>query len=762
MIQEVLDARKQDFAKWLTPAVQKVLTGVKAMCLDYHKAARIPLVVNTAGESYTNGKSITVSLPEYFLDPKYNETFWLLVMKASTAHECQHINSSSLGKAAEMAKNYAKYMRKTYGLHEQIGENLAFQMFNIIEDGRIESIIVSRMPGLLINFKIKNGEIRAHGTIQKKAEPGDSQTEYTHFMNQILSYAKCGGNLPGIRKYHGERLEQEFMAIKPYIKQGVMSYSCGECLRNVEKLLMTAAPYLNDLLKADSDFLKQMEKMVSTPDFTGPAEETEFNESGKSGQNLLWVFQQKPEPGTSEKEDTKQEDSDSASGKSENNQDETSSNRQQSEAGKQGNQQGKSSANEEAINDDSQENGQNGASSGEDTDNADNNENNSSSDEDASNKGNGQEDAQSESDSKDSDNTDASSSNPPAKIQAGQKKMQADTEQNLSNEVPAGTDMSGDFSNVELEIRGYTEDELKQARAVIEQELQRWESGEIKADEKYSWRGQKFQSQMKALYQNAPYKEVSVPCGSAQTPAEIMIPAKKLKQELIKILKVKYQDRRNVRHGQIDARALWKLRCREDNFFEQRNKRNKSSVAIYLLIDNSGSMQSAQKSIAARYAAAIMEEAFAEFASCKIAMFASGADVTHWIIKEFDKKERFNASFNSLNCVTPTGGNKDGYSIRIAVEELRKRPERKKFLIVLSDGLPSDYPSADAGQEDVRQAVHMARKQQIEVIPIMFGSKAFQSASLPAFQRMYEKNIITSSVEHITEDLAKLFKRLVV
>jgi len=62
MIQEVLDARKQDFAKWLTPAVQKVLTGVKAMCLDYHKVARIPLIVNTAGESYTDGKSITVSL----------------------------------------------------------------------------------------------------------------------------------------------------------------------------------------------------------------------------------------------------------------------------------------------------------------------------------------------------------------------------------------------------------------------------------------------------------------------------------------------------------------------------------------------------------------------------------------------------------------------------------------------------------------------------------------------------------------------------
>ena len=757
MIQEVLDARKQDFTNWLTPAVKKVLAGVKAMCLDYHKAANIPLIVNAAGESYTNGKSITVSLPEYFLDPKYNETFWLLVMKASTAHECQHINSSSLGKASEMAKSYAKYMRKTYGLHEQIGENLAFQMFNIIEDGRIEAIIVSRMPGLLINFKIKNGEIRAHGTIQKKAESGDSQTEYTHFMNQILSYAKCGGNLPGIRKYHGERLEKEFQAIRPYIKQGVMSYSCSECLMNVEKLLIVAAPYLNDLLQADSDFLYQMEQMISNLDFSGSAEETEFNESGKSGQNPLWIFQQEPTAGASKNED-------SISGKQQDNQDETSSDGQQSEAGNQGNQQGKSSSHEEAGNHDKQENGQNGDSSGSATGDSSKTEDGQGSpnDSESSDRADGQSEDSSEADSNCSANTDTSASNPPPQNQAGQKKMQARTDQDLSNEIPAGTDMSGDFSNVELEIRGYTEDELQQARAVIEQELQRWKNGEVKADEKYSWRGQQFQSQMKAQYQNTSYKEVLIPCGNAQTPAEIMTPAKKLKQELVKILKIKYQDRRNVRHGQIDARALWKLRCREDNFFEQRNKRNKSSVAIYLLIDNSGSMQNAQKSIAARYAAAIIEEAFAEFASCKIAMFASGADVTHWIVKEFDKKERFNASFNSLNCVTPIGGNKDGYSIRIATEELRKRPERKKFLIVLSDGLPSDYPNADAGQEDVQQAVHAARKQQIEVIPIMFGSKFFQEASLPAFQRMYEKNIITSSVEHITEDLARLFKKLVI
>jgi len=203
MQKEILNARLSSYNRWLTPTITNILKGTESMCLDYKRARDIPLEINDKGESYTYGKRIVVSLLYTFLDPKYSEVYWMVVMKALTAHECQHINSSSIKRARKMAADFGIFMNSTYGFNRQIGENLGFEMFNIIEDGRIENIIVDRMPGLKINFLILNGEIREQGRIDKRAKPGDSQTEYCHFRNQILSYAKSGGNLPGIEVYAG-------------------------------------------------------------------------------------------------------------------------------------------------------------------------------------------------------------------------------------------------------------------------------------------------------------------------------------------------------------------------------------------------------------------------------------------------------------------------------------------------------------------------------------------------------------------------------
>lgn len=54
-------------------------------------------------------------------------------------------------------------------------------------------------------------------------------------------------------------------------------------------------------------------------------------------------------------------------------------------------------------------------------------------------------------------------------------------------------------------------------------------------------------------------------------------------------------------------------------------------------------------------------------------------------------------------------GNKDGYSIRAAALDLAKRTERRKILMVLSDGLPSGYFSEAEAIDDVRTAVQAAR-----------------------------------------------------
>ena len=82
------------------------------------------------------------------------------------------------------------------------------------------------------------------------------------------------------------------------------------------------------------------------------------------------------------------------------------------------------------------------------------------------------------------------------------------------------------------------------------------------------------------------------------------------------------------------------------------------------------------------------------------------------------------------------------------------RPERKKILIDLSDGLPSAYEKND-GEKDVNDAVRKARKAGISVISIFFGDDSERSA----FVKMYEKNCIITEPEGIDAELVRLMKR---
>mgnify|MGYP000171806367 FL=1 len=128
--------------------------------------------------------------------------------------------------------------------------------------------------------------------------------------------------------------------------------------------------------------------------------------------------------------------------------------------------------------------------------------------------------------------------------------------------------------------------------------------------------------------------------------------------------------------------------------------------------------------------------------------------VRHQVLKNWSEKVSSNGSYNFLTHCYANGGNKDGYSIRVATEELLHRPERKKILIVLSDGLPSAYEKND-GKKDVNDAVRKARKAGISVISIFFGDDSERSA----FVKMYEKNCIITEPEGIDAELVRLMKR---
>lgn len=728
VLAELAEARRAEYIHWVNRMrIPDILKGVQAMCLDFQRASQMPLIVNGEGNSYTDGKTIVVSLSDIFLDIKYNEAFWLLVMKAHTAHECQHVNSSNIKKANIMAAQFAKYFKDKFGIHEQIGKNMAFQTFNILEDGRIENIIVEKMPGLRINFVVKNGEIRNYNKIKKAAKPGESKVEYGHFMSQILSYAKCGGNAIGINVYHGKRLEQEFLKIQSDIDKAVTAYSCGQCLEHTMDLLTKAAPYLAELLKADSDFMNMMQQLVEKLDFSGSGEEVDFSQGSGTLRQEMMQLRMKGQPGSENKD----------------------SQNQSSGSGDQEKKEGAGKDQKDQNSGQKSEQGDGSSRSGSGQDNSQNKpgEQGSERDGDSREKTNGQNNSQGDAQS--------------GKDQGGKQKPDHDTRGALNSEVPFGVDMSNDFSNLELETRGYTKEDLEYAVEMINQELNTWQKGAESIEKRSTVTSKSFRTSMSSRF-NKQYKEIFLKDSGAMLPQDLKVIADKLHREIVKILKNKYQDRRGVRQGNIQSQLLWKIRCKEDNFFEQKNSRTKRSVAIYLLIDNSGSMSSANKSVAARRAAAIMEEAFSDLATCKIALFAAGGTITHWIAKDFKDKNRFNSSYNSMLAVSPTGGNRDGYSIRIATEELKKRPEKKKFLIVLSDGLPSDYSSTEDGQADVKAAVREARKAGVEVISMMFGSQSFMENSRNTFLEMYEKNVVSATTENITTVMGNLFKKLIV
>ena len=212
---------------------------------------------------------------------------------------------------------------------------------------------------------------------------------------------------------------------------------------------------------------------------------------------------------------------------------------------------------------------------------------------------------------------------------------------------------------------------------------------------------------------------------------------------------------RGRRTGQLDATMAYKLAMNQMDCFMKKGEVSEFDGCAYFLADNSGSMRGNRQENCCK-ALAKIEHAFQDVMPLKIVAFNADdcCSVRHQVLKNWSEKVSSNGSYNFLTHCYANGGNKDGYSIRVATEELLHRPERKKILIVLSDGLPSAYEKND-GEKDVNDAVRKARKAGISVISIFFGDDSERSA----FVKMYEKNCIITEPEGIDAELVRLMKR---
>lgn len=269
---------------------------------------------------------------------------------------------------------------------------------------------------------------------------------------------------------------------------------------------------------------------------------------------------------------------------------------------------------------------------------------------------------------------------------------------------------------------------------------------------------------LKSRYPNVVVTENGItPSSGALTDARR---AKALHNRLERVLREQRQRREGERTGAVSRKNLWRVAIDDPDVFSRKTAPREYESSFCLLIDKSGSMGTgyaggASKLVTALKTAAILEEALKGIAYTKIVAFDGSTDsVAHTIIKDYGQKELGNRCMDALKVLTPGNGNKDGYSIRTVSLELAKRREKRKILVVLSDGLPSGYRGEAEAIGDVRTAVQEARRSGIIVIPILYGAENPEK-HVVVYRQMYERGIVCASPDSVLSDFEKLLISLI-
>jgi len=202
--------------------------------------------------------------------------------------------------------------------------------------------------------------------------------------------------------------------------------------------------------------------------------------------------------------------------------------------------------------------------------------------------------------------------------------------------------------------------------------------------------------------------------------------------------------------GSVDPSRLFGLAFGDTEVFRKKGIDKVFDGCVYVLMDNSGSMCGEKRTEASK-ACAVIEEGFKGLIPMKIVAFDEWGTISHELIKGWNEVQRKNCSWNFCLHGRTGYGNEDDKDILIAQRELLKRPERRKLLIVLSDGAPSDVRAT-------RRAIEETRKKGIDVFGIYFERGAV-GPDADTFKHMYQKDFVCCSLEEVDENLSRLLYR---
>jgi hypothetical protein len=287
-------------------------------------------------------------------------------------------------------------------------------------------------------------------------------------------------------------------------------------------------------------------------------------------------------------------------------------------------------------------------------------------------------------------------------------------------------------------------------------------------------------------FSNAPYIEYTRDWDKIEpAPAPENAPVDQYEEDVAKVAGVMQKDLQRIitarnlsvkaggfRRGRLNATALHRLQTGDDRVFYRKQDNNTKDVAVQLVCDNSGSMDGAKMILAMKSAwafASILDRlgitnevigfTTAEYPEGTMdkgdprAEMGSQIGVDPWTIrldpiympvyKSFDEKfgleqkRRIAAAADEVEM----GSNIDGASLLMAATRLLQRKEKRKLMIVFSDGQPAAYMDNSVLRTHLQWAVQQIVKDGAEVIGIGIMDQSVK--------QYYPKSFVVSALEEL-------------